>query len=101
MRPEVETTAGRKALRTSSAARVAGPILVNLLLGPVREHLIDVRMTQGPIQRRVSSVAMEVMNPGNINVCPHSFLVFVFAADVRRNRAGHGLLFFDRTHRNS
>ena len=50
--------------------RVAGPILVNLLLGPVREHLIDVRMTQGPIQRRVSSVAMEVMNPGNINAQP-------------------------------
>ena len=50
--------------------RVAGPILVNLLLCPVREHLIDVRMTQGPIQRRVSSVAMEVMNPGNINAQP-------------------------------
>lgn len=50
--------------------RVAGPILDNLLLGPVREHLIDVRMTQGPIQRRVSSVAMEVMNPGNINAQP-------------------------------
>ena len=27
-------------------------------------------MTQGPIQRRVSSVAMEVMNPGNINAQP-------------------------------
>ena len=50
--------------------RVAGPILDNLLLGPVREHLIDVRMTQCPIQRRVSSVAMEVMNPGNINAQP-------------------------------
>ena len=50
--------------------RVAGPILDNLLLGPVREHPIDVRMTQGPIQRRVSSVAMEVMNPGNINAQP-------------------------------
>ena len=49
---------------------VAGPILVNLLLCPVREHLIDVRMTQCPIQRRVSSVAMEVMNPGNINAQP-------------------------------
>ena len=39
-------------------------------LSPVREHLIDVRMTQCPIQRRVSSVAMEVMNPGNINAQP-------------------------------
>ena len=39
--------------------RVAGPILVNLLLCPVREHMIDVRMTQCPIQRRVSSIAME------------------------------------------
>ena len=29
--------------------RVAGPILVNLLLGPLREHMIDVRMTQGSI----------------------------------------------------
>ena len=50
--------------------RVAGPILVNLLLCPVREHMIDVRMTQCPIQRRVSSVAMEVMNPRNINAQP-------------------------------
>ena len=29
--------------------RVAGPILVNLLLCPLREHMIDVRMTQGSI----------------------------------------------------
>ena len=50
--------------------RVAGPILVNLLLCPVREHLIDVRMTQGPIQRLVGSVAMKVVNPGNINAQP-------------------------------
>ena len=50
--------------------RVAGPILVNLLLCPVREHMIDVRMTQGPIQRRVGSVAMKVVNPGNINAQP-------------------------------
>ena len=50
--------------------RVAGPILVNLLLCPVREHMIDVRMTQCPIQRRVGGVAMEVMNPGNINAQP-------------------------------
>ena len=50
--------------------RVAGPILDNLLLGPVREHLIDVRMTQGPIQRLVGSVAMKVVNPGNINAQP-------------------------------
>ena len=50
--------------------RVAGPILVNLLLCPVREHMIDVRMTQCPIQRRVGSVAMKVVNPGNINAQP-------------------------------
>ena len=50
--------------------RVAGPILVNLLLCPVSEHMIDVRMTQCPIQRRVGSVAMKVVNPGNINAQP-------------------------------
>ena len=50
----------RKESLTHTLCRVAGPILVNLLLCPVREHMIDVRMTQCPIQRRVSSVAMEV-----------------------------------------
>ena len=50
--------------------RVSGPILVNLLLCPLREHMIDVRMTQGAILRRVSSVAMKVMNPGNIDAQP-------------------------------
>ena len=43
--------------------RVASPILVNLLLCPVREHMIDVRMTQGPIQRLVGSVAMKEYDP--------------------------------------
>ena len=32
--------------------------------------MIDVRMTQGSILRRVSSVAMKVMNPGNIDAQP-------------------------------
>ena len=50
--------------------RVACPVLVNLLLCPVGEHMIDVRMTQSPIQRRVGSVAMKVVNPGNINAQP-------------------------------
>ena len=34
---------------TRILGRVAGPILVNLLLCPLREHMIDVRMTQGSI----------------------------------------------------
>ena len=50
--------------------RVASPILANLLLCPVREHMIDVRMTQGPIQRLVGSVAMKVVNPGNLDAQP-------------------------------
>ena len=61
MRPDVETSAGRKARRISCAA--AGPIFVNLLLSPLEEHGIDVRMTQGAILRRVSRVAMKVVNP--------------------------------------
>ena len=32
--------------------------------------MIDVRMTQCPIQRRVGGVAMEVVNPGNVNAQP-------------------------------
>ena len=67
--------------------RVAGPILDNLLLGPVREHLIDVRMAQCPIQRRVSSVAMEVMNPGNINAQP--------TADAAERKRTTGSNFFE------
>ena len=55
---------------THTLCRVAGPIFVNLLLCPLREHMIDVRMTQGSILRRVSSVAMKVMNPGNIDAQP-------------------------------
>ena len=39
-------------------------------LRPVREHMIDVRMTQCPIQRRVGGVAVQVMNPGNTNAQP-------------------------------
>ena len=37
---------------THTLCRVAGPIFVNLLLCPLREHRIDVRMTQGAILRR-------------------------------------------------
>ena len=65
--------------------RVAGPIFVNLLLCPLREYKIDVRMTQGSILRRVSSVAMKVMNPGNIDAQPtasvghHAWEVYVRA----------------------
>ena len=70
---------------THTLCRVAGPIFVNLLLCPLREHKIDVRMTQGSILRRVSSVAMKVMNPGNIDAQPtasvdhHAWEVYVRA----------------------
>ena len=37
-------------IQCREAGPMLHPILVNLLLCPVREHLIDVRMTQGPIQ---------------------------------------------------
>ena len=69
MRPDVETTAGSKTRRII-LCRVAGPIFVNLLLCPVREHKIDVRMAQGAILRRVSGAAMKVMNPGDIDAQP-------------------------------
>ena len=39
----------RKESLAHTLCRVAGPILVNLLLCPMREHMIDVRMTQGSI----------------------------------------------------
>ena len=48
---------------THILCRVAGPIFVNLLLCPLGEHEIDVRMTQGAVQRRASRVAMKVVNP--------------------------------------
>ena len=57
----------RKESLAHTLCRVAGPIFVNLLLCPLREHMIDVRITQGAILRRVSSVAMKVMDPGNID----------------------------------
>ena len=75
----------REESATHILCRVAGPIFVNLLLCPLREHKIDVRMTQGSILRRVSSVAMKVMNPGNIDAQPtasvdhHAWEVYVRA----------------------
>ena len=75
----------RKESLAHTLCRVASPILVNLLLCPLREHKIDVRMTQGSILRRVSSVAMKVMNPGNIDAQPpppvghHAWEVYVRA----------------------
>ena len=57
----------RKESATHILCRVAGPIFVNLLLCPMGEHEIDVRMTQGAILRRVSSTALRVVNPGNID----------------------------------
>ena len=36
----------RKESLTHTLCRVAGPIFVNLLLCPLREHMIDVRITQ-------------------------------------------------------
>ena len=57
----------REESATHILCRVAGPIFVNLLLCPVGEQKIDVRMTLGAILRRVSSAAMKVMNPGSID----------------------------------
>ena len=48
--------------------RVAGPILVNLLLGPVREHLIDVRIK---VRTCSGSEINQIWNPSK-----HPFLEF-------------------------
>ena len=51
---------GRGDYRREESLTHTLPGFVNLLLCPLREHMIDVRMTQGSILRRVSSVAMKL-----------------------------------------
>ena len=47
--------------------RVSRPIFVNLLLCPLGEHEINVRMTQFAVLRRGSRATMTALNPGSID----------------------------------